>query len=332
MTPLPREERILNLLSALLVARAPLPFAGICGAVAGYEDDASPDALEKRFDRDKAELRSLGVPIEYVADDGFGGAGYRIAKERFFLEQIEFTHAEGIVLAALTHGAAREGVAASLRSALLKLRVDSPLAEVIRESVGEQQQLDPRLLAPEETAAAALATALSTRCPVRFTYYSLHSGRQAERTVEPYGVGYCRGHWYLVGHDTGVGEERMFRLSRIRSGVETLEPTGYEIPADFELRSRIGVPPWELGQGDPIEARIRFEPDVAWMIEENVQSGQSFEPQEDEGGILAVRATDADALVRWVARYGPDAEILEPPELRERLVVHLEGLIARYER
>ena len=71
-------ERQLNLVSYLLSARAPVPFADIRGRVVGYDDEATPDAVEKRFDRDKADLRAIGVNIDYVTSDSFGRAGYVI--------------------------------------------------------------------------------------------------------------------------------------------------------------------------------------------------------------------------------------------------------------
>src|SRR5204863_5376054 len=60
-----KTERLLNLVAFLLSSRTAVPFSKIKGRVSGYDDDATPEALEKRFDRDKAELRALGVPIVY---------------------------------------------------------------------------------------------------------------------------------------------------------------------------------------------------------------------------------------------------------------------------
>lgn len=334
MSAIPREERILNLLAALLASRLPVPFAEIRGKVAGYDDDASEEAIEKRFDRDKADLRKLGVPLEYVAEDEFGRSGYRVPRERFFLREIRFTIEEGIALAAIERAAdsvESDPLTASLRSALAKITVDSPLSEASRESIAEQQLLDPHVSAGEPAALADLAGALAARSPVRFTYYTIGTGETAHRTVEPYGVGYYGGNWYLVGRDADKDAERVFRTTRIRGDVEVLEPGGYEIPPDFDLRDRIGHPSWEMGEEKPVEARIRFEPEFSFMIQENVRPGQSFEPDEDGGGVLTVRVTDPQALVRWVATFGPLAEILEPADLRERLVDHLEGLIRRYE-
>jgi len=332
MPEIPREERILNLLSALLAARAPLSWAELREEVAGYDDDATPDALEKRFDRDKADLRKLGVPLEWVAEDAYGRTGYRIAKDRFFLDEIRFTFEEGIVLAALVRALAADSSTLNLRSALVKISVDSPLTEAFRESIGEQQLLDPKVAAEEASGRLPeLAAALGARRPVRFRYYSLSSGTEAERTVELYGMGYSFGHWYLVGRDVAKREERVFRASRIRGRVETLPPSDYGIPEDFDLKARIGRPRWLLPGGRPVTARVRFDPELAWMIGENVRPGQTFVREEDGGGVLTLPATDPEALVEWVAQYGPSAEIVEPPELRERIAEHLRAIVARYE-
>ncbi len=335
MAAIRREERILNLLSALLAARAPMPFSEIAGRIAGYDDEASRDALEKRFDRDKAALRGLGVPLEFVEQDEFGRSGYRVARERFFLREIQFTVEEGIVLAALERAVGRgDALGDDLRSALAKIGVDSPLSEAFRESVGEMQVLDARVSAErgeEAKRLAALGEAVAALRPVEFDYYTLGTGEMKARTVEPYGLGYTEGHWYLVGRDIAVGEERVFRTSRIHGKVRLLPASGYRVPEGFRLRDRIGLAPWELRAGERREVRIRFGSEVAWMIAENLRPGQSFTSGPDGSGVLTLLASDPRALAEWVAGFGPEAEILHPPEFREALCTHLEGLLRRYE-
>jgi predicted DNA-binding transcriptional regulator YafY len=333
MPAIPREERILNLLSALLAANAPVPFQDIRGRVAGYDDQASPDAIDKRFDRDKADLRKLGVPLDFVTDDEHGRSGYRVQKELFFLDEIRFTVEEGIVLAALQRACeAGEAVEESLRSALLKIGVDSPLSVALRGSVAEQQLLDPRLptgRSVEQEALAVLAEALALRRQVRFSYYTLGRGEVRERTLQPYGVGYFHGSWYLVGRDVELAEERVFRTSRIQGVVSILTDPAEEIPPDFNLRDRVGVPPWQYRGGPVTTARVRFVPHIAWMIEDNLQPGQSFASAPDGSGVLTLDVTEPVALIRWVAQYGSAAEILEPADFREFMVEHLEGVRAR---
>lgn len=334
MPPIRKEERILNLLAALLAARTPLPFSEIRGRVGGYDDPASEDALEKRFDRDKQTLRRLGLPIEYVPEDGFGRSGYRVARERYFLEEIRFTVEEGIVLAALQRAlSGKDALRDGLHSALLKIGVDSPLPEAFRESIGEQQVLDPRLSSGRREQAERLGTvseALLALRPVKFDYYSMGRGTVSERTVEPYGLGYARGRWYLVGRDLAKGEQRVFRTDRIRGRVRLLPASGYAIPEDFRLDEHLDFRPWELSPGEALEARIRFAPEVGWMIAENLRPGQEYTAAPDGSGVLTLKATAPDKLVAWVAQYGTAAEVLGPPELRRRMRAHLEGILRRY--
>jgi len=334
MKGIPREERLLNLLAALLAARTPLPFRQIRGSVSGYDDDAGREAMDKRFDRDKRDLRKLGVPIEYVTEDEYGRDGYRIPRDRFYLAQIRFDHEEGIALAAIQRAIGRDETdpfTTSLRSALVKISVDSPLTETFRESIAEQQLLDPHLPAGGDAARLGeITAALVARRPVRFTYFSLGANRTTERTVEPYGVGYFRGNWYLVGRDCDKGEERVFRTSRIRGKVTVGNGTDYEIPEDFDLRDRLGHPAWEMGEGAAVTARVEFRPDFAWMIAENLRSGQEFTPLPSGGGILTARMTDERAFIRWVASFGPMAKVLSPPSLIEGIVAFLEDVIERH--
>jgi len=335
MTGIPREERLLNLLAALLAARTPLPFREIRGQVSGYDDEASEEALEKRFDRDKKDLRKIGVPIEYVVEDAYGRNGYHIPRDRYYLDEIRFDYEEGITLAAIERAIERDEsdpFVTSLRTALAKISVDSPLSEAFRESVAEQQLLDPHLPSGGDSSLLGdISGALAARCPVRFTYFSLGSDRTADRTVEPYGVGYFRGNWYLVGRDCDKGEERVFRTSRIRGRVTVGDPTEYAIPDDFDLSDRLGHPAWEMGEGTTVTARVSFRPDFAWMIAENLRSGQTFATEPDGGGILTARVLDEPAFIRWVASFGPMARLLSPPGMVAGIVAYLEGVIKRQE-
>ena len=94
-------ERQLNLVSYLLSARAPVPFSDMRAQVVGYDDEASPDAIEKRFDRDKADLKAIGVVIEYKADDPSGQQGYVIDKQGYFLPEISLEPEDAMLVAVL---------------------------------------------------------------------------------------------------------------------------------------------------------------------------------------------------------------------------------------
>ena len=318
-----KTERLLNLVSCLLAARTPVPFSEIRGSVVGYDDSADAEAMEKRFDRDKAELRALGVPIEYVAMDKHGNSGYGIRKDRYFLPEISLSMEEAMVLAVL-HRVATEGGAAlgpNLLSALQKVSADSPLGEGLQASLAEQHAfgLRPGRGGQEEHAALeALTGAVLRREEVRFRYYAIGRDLLAGREVEPWGLGYHSGHWYLAGHDLGRKALRTFRVDRIRGRVRSGGPASHEVPVDFDVRAHVGRSPWEFEkERRPVRARIRFAPAVAWMVKENLRRGESFRDEPDGGGVLELRATAREAVLRFVLKHGRLAEVVSPPDLRD---------------
>ncbi len=316
-----KTERLLNLVSCLLAARTPVPFSDIRGEVVGYDDDADAEAMEKRFDRDKAELRALGVPIEYVAMDKHGNSGYGIRKDRYFLPEISLDAEEALVLAVL-HRMASEGGAAlgpNLLSALQKVSADSPLGDGLKTSIAEQHAFGLR---PgrggdgEHEALETLTEAVLTRRRVRFRYYAIGPDRTLDRDVEPWGLGYNEGHWYLVGWDHLRKAVRNFRVDRIRGRVKAGPPAAFEVKADFKVQEHIGRPPWEFEDRGPVKATIRFVPALAWMVKENLRPGERFRVEADGSGILDVVARDRAALLRFVMKHGRLAEVVAPADLR----------------
>jgi predicted DNA-binding transcriptional regulator YafY len=333
-----KTERLLNLVSCLLAARTPVPFHEIRGSVVGYDDGADDEALEKRFDRDKAELRALGVPIDYVTMDALGNSGYGIRKDRYFLPEIRLTVDEALVLAVLHRGAAEGGAAfgPSLLSALQKVSADTPLGEGLRSSLAEQHAFGVRPgrgARKGHDALEALTAAVLQRRPVRFRYYGIGRDREQERRVEPWGLGHRGGRWYLVGLDRDRGEERTFRVDRVRGRVEA-EAAGaspaYTVPADFDLEDRLSRQPWEYEPGTPFRARIRFAPAVAWMAKENLRRGESFRELPGGAGILEFPATSVDAVVRFALKHGRLARVEGPPAAREAWTARLRACAAAH--
>lgn len=331
-----KTERLLNLVSCLLAARTPVPFSDIRGQVVGYDDGADPEAMEKRFDRDKAELRALGVPIEYVAMDKHGNSGYGIRKDRYFLPEISLDVEEALVLAVLHRMAAEGGEALgpNLLSALQKVSADSPLGEGLRSSLAEQHAfgLRPggRGAGEEHEALEALTAAVLGRRRVRFRYYAIGKDETRDRDVDPWGLGYHRGHWYLVGHDHLRGAVRNFRVDRIRGKVRPGKPGSYAVDAGFDVQGHVGRPPWEFEAKAPFRARIRFAPAIAWMVQENLRRGEAFREEAGGGGVLEIRARDRGSVLRFAMKHGRLAEILGPPALREEARALYREVLARH--
>lgn len=329
-------ERQLNLVSYLLSARAPVPFSDIRGRVVGYDDDASPDAVEKRFDRDKADLRSIGVNIEYVASDVFGRAGYVIDPRGYFLRQTNLEPEDAMLLAVLqrTLGVVDDALGRNLKSALAKLTIDSTLPEPLRTSIGEQHLLS--LGRPEKDPGrqhlSQLGEAIGRRRRVAFRYHTVDRASTERRTIHPYGLGLAEGFWYMVGFDESRDGLRNFRLDRIRGKLETVDKKdgAFEAPEDFDIRGHIEREEFEIPEGPPLEVTVEFDEVATWLLARRRRGAGTLETLDDGRGRLTFQIRSEEGLFRWIAEWGQHARIVAPRPLAESFADRMEATLAIY--
>ena len=303
-----KTERILNLTICLLVSGRYLPKSRIREAVEGYHD-LSDAAFERTFERDKDELRSLGVPIEVGSFDPLfdDEAGYRIRASEFELPPIDLDADEAAVVGVAARVWQHASMAESTRSALAKLR-----AAGVEPDASQLASLEPSVQA-SESAFEPLWTAVLDRARVSFTYRD-----QALRTLEPWGMTSAKGRWYVVGRDTDRSATRMFKLSRITDLPRRVSRAGaYEVPADLDLRALArSLAPAEATHTALLAVRTGKGPTLRRRGE------PAASPVELPAGfaVLAVPYADHWTMVEEVARYAADVIVLEPEELRETVL------------
>jgi predicted DNA-binding transcriptional regulator YafY len=293
-----RLERLLNLVIALRETRRPMTAEDIRERVAGYGQPEA-EAFRRMFERDKADLRALGVPVETASLDRYDD---RLAADE---------------LAALALALQATGRSDEAGAGLLKLEVDA----------GEPGATDrygaPRLgVALDAPHRAALMEAQLTRTTVRFRYRP--AGRDVgPRTVDPWALVHRRGRWYLVGHDQGRGERRAFRLDRIEGAVKPVGAPGGFPPPPRDVGVDDVVPP--PARSGPDTATVVAAADVAWQVARRARGGGT----ESDGGwtTFTVSVVDPDDFVSWVLEFGPDVRVVDPPELRDAVVERLEALL-----
>ncbi|HYC78910.1 MAG TPA: WYL domain-containing protein [Planctomycetota bacterium] len=312
-------ERLLNLVALFFAAREPVPFSEIVGRVAGYDDDAAPDAHEKRFVRDRADLAALGVETEFVSD-GAGGGGYRVAAERTFLRRTVFTEADAAMLsvAARAGGAALGGgpLADALRGALRKLAADLP-ASAPPSACDEPSAPLGELAGPTDGGAlVAVAEAAAAERRVRFKYTRGGAGRPVRRTVSPYGLGRSDGAWYLVGWCHERRAIRCFKLARIVGAPTPAE--GRAVPEDappegFRLEDHL--PGGGDGPSEEVEATVRVRGGAERAV---LRAAGAPRPLRTEDGAAeyAVRVRNVEAFAAEVVARGGAVEVASPAELR----------------
>jgi proteasome accessory factor B len=307
-------ERLLNLLTLLLETPRPMTFDRIRELIPGYQHDDLASA-KRMFERDKDLLRDAGVPIELQFTDIWEvEQGYAIAKERYYLAELTFTAEELAALFVAASGAGTEDAGAAVQ----KLTLGAEAGTLSRLAAGPQ-------VGTVELGAAhlqAVAAALFEGRAVRFGYRRA-DGEEETRTVDPFGLAFRSGSWYLVGHDRDRDAVRAFRLSRLTSAPKDAG-AGASPPDGFRPAEHVQTPGEEAGG----TARVAFTDRVAWWALSSVPGARQI-GEERPGWIEADVPVAAEAaFVAWVAGFGPDARLLEPAALREALLEHLRAVRA----
>ena len=239
-----RTERLLNLVIALLAAHTPVSRQVVQSSVAGYDPAASATAFQRMFERDKDELRSMGIPIETVADAHGEVLGYLIDTSEYVHRDVTFDADElmALNLAALVWDDAI--LSATATTAVRKL-----------ESTGTLPSLAPDATAmptfahvsASDAALLPLMRAVRDRKVVRFSYRKPGAG-DSTRRVDPWSLHAEDGRWYLSGWDHERKSARTFRVSRIEGSVTlTAESSTTERPAAPVARAEESDEDVEIG-------------------------------------------------------------------------------------
>src|SRR3954452_13511455 len=225
-----RTERLVNLVICLLSTRRFLTAAQIAATVPGYEHDPEDprdhEAFQRKFERDKAELRELGVPLETGTPSAFDAEpGYRIGHREYALPDIPLEPDEAAAVGIAARLWQHAGLAAAASSGLAKLRAAGV-------EVDPQATLGVEPVVPVDPAFAPLTAAARDRRAVAFAYRTPEGDEPATRRLEPWGVVCWRGRWYVVGHDLHRAATRCFRLSRIVGAVKATGRAGAFAPPE----------------------------------------------------------------------------------------------------
>jgi proteasome accessory factor B len=350
--PAPKLQRWIDLLAALLRRRFPATFDELAREVPAYHaaladgSDKAMEALERMFERDKDELRAFGIPIRSEVSSDGDTHGYRLTSRDFYLPYLavvadgrastpkkvdgDFYRAlrsltfEPDELAAVAEAAARVAalgdplLAGDARCAMRKLAFDLP-ADAVRADAASPH-VDSRDRRLDAHTFEALGDALLRRKTVAFDYWAIHTDTKARRTVDPYGLFFLGGHWYLVGHDHERDALRNFRVARI-GGVEVntrkRNTADYDVPAGFDLQAHARArATWELGDAPASEAVVEFRT-LTGPAAAAAGLGEAVDgaPSGTTRRRFVVRRRDAFA--RWLLSFAGDVVPVEPLALVE---------------
>jgi proteasome accessory factor B len=314
-----KTERLLNLVICLLYTRRPLTKEQIRRAVPQYA--SAGEAYDRMFERDKDELRELGIPLVTAQLDTFfdDEQGYRIDKRDYALPEVDFTRDELTVLGLASRTWAQASLAGPAAQALRKLASDG-----IERDDASLVGVEPRVRTAEPAFESARKAVLGV-VPIRFDYRKGREGVEhaQARHVQPWGLTSWRGRWYLTGFDTDRADARVFRLSRIVGPVTHAgRPGSYDVPPDHDPRAMIRLTASDAG-GEPIVARARVRDGAGHALRRRASAAvaSSLAGWTD----IEVTTTDLPRLSDEIAAFGPDVVVTSPPELIEAVVSRLSG-------
>jgi proteasome accessory factor B len=318
----PQVERLLNLAAVFFAARRPTPFEEIAGRVAGYDDGASAETLEKRFKRDRAALAEAGLVVDYVGGEN---PGYRLRPDAL-LPSAALTDEEvgllRLAVVAVDETLGEGPLAEAARSAFRKIAAATPAAgRAVKKAAALRTA---RAGKNEAEAAATMAAACADGRRVRFRYLGVRDRIAREREAIVYALGAPAGRWSMIGLDCERRAVRTFRLDRVVGAPRVVEGgsgASDAPPADFRWetfrperpRAEVLTATLATAGGAAHAARI---------------AGGEVRPAGDGSDRLVAEVEPGEAFYGRVLAAGGTAEVVGPPELR-RTVAALARAAAR---
>ena len=327
-----RTERLLDLVALLLDAHEPVSWAELKESFPDDYGSGSDEATERKFERDKAELLELGIPLTYVQGDEDRKDGYLLDRSAYYLPEPGFTPEEMAVLYAAGSAALASGAFPGrhdLQHALRKIgffaggelatpRVRMELGAV-RETAAVPEHLE------------ALWAAASARKWVELAYLSPRRPEPSSRKVDPYGLVLRRGVWSLVGFCHLREGLRTFHVHRIRAlKMNASKPRthDFEVPADFAIDAHVPHAPWQWGIEPPVEVHLELQGPLA------AQAGAHFPDarveRHGEHTAVVLRVTLLDALLKHVLALWPQARVVSPEPARARFRALAQAVASRH--
>jgi proteasome accessory factor C len=327
--------RQLSLVAFLMAQQRPVTADEIHEAVEGY-GGMTEQAFLRRFYADRAEIEGMGLrlAVERPGDDPFQGDLYALPPENYYLPELDFDPAELSALQTCLY--LLEGqfaYAEPLRLALqhLTLGRPSPLDDHAARTVSVN--LLGGDYSPEVAAhLGKIESAISRRKTIRFTYYSIGRDERSDREVDPYSLLYSGGNWYVVGYSHERKDTRIFRLSRIEGRItfKTRAEHDFPAPQDFDLSRYRDRAPWQL-EGAEQTATVALTPTIAWWVDQMFGGYGDTAIGPDGSGTYTTTYANRHELVAWILGLGAEAQVLDPPELRDAVVAALELVAERHQ-
>lgn len=307
-----KTERLINLTLALLATKRYLKKSEILANVQGYE--GTQEAKERMFERDKDDLRSLGIEIEVGDLDIFfeDEPGYRIPQKSYELNVPNLTSRELALLSIASSFWNDSILAPSAQSGIRKLRSLGIPATLDFEFRMKYRFDNPSQLLEE------IAKAILQKSEISFAY---DSSSLKTRHLQPYRIVFWNGFWYLIGMDLDRKAVRLFKISRFLGGVEmSKKKYQFEIPQDFDVSEYLPKNDISIIHN----AKVEIKKDSAILLRERgklISQGEDFDTYE-------INFEHERIFLREIIWHGANVRIIEPANLVEQLLDLVDGVLS----
>lgn len=311
----------------------PLSAESIYHTVSGYHTSSDDAAFKRMFERDKNELKSLGVPIELAGDDADGQPGYRILRTSYELPNLHFAPSHLAVISAAADFLAGSDHQGHLDSAITKLLASGHISVRRTDNIHHDDGSES-----VREAVNHVIDAVSNGKVIEFEY-TTREGKSAVRTVEPWRVTTSRANWYLAGFDRDRNDTRVYRISRMGKLRVVDEERTCKIPAIAHLDKLISAAAshhdvsidavvWiEHGCGQDIRARANKILDIdEYTAQDPHPAARQLGNIVDSGHVVFLSDISDGWIIPQVCALGENALVLAPTTLGEQVSSQLQAL------
>ena len=298
-----RLERLTNLVALLLNTARPLTLDEIVMEIEGYPRE--PETRRQAFERDKRVLRDEGVPVDTVQTEG-GKAAYRIDASEYYLPDLDLTDDELV----------------ALNLAVAAVHLDGGRGRAALWSMGQGgAEGVPALAAlPVIDALPSLFDGTRRRATVSFPY------RGEQRTLEPWGLFFRDGYWYVAGRDVDRDEERVFRADRIQGAVTVGEPQSFTPPSDFDPQKVMPSQAFKMATAAPTLVDVEVAAPYADVAIADAGDDAVVERRDDGTVLLRIAVTNLDGFRSWLFGFLDHAHVIGPDAVRKQVVKWLRDM------
>lgn len=305
-----KSERLINLTIALLATKRFITKSEIFKTIEGYEGNA--ESKERMFERDKDDLRSLGIEIEVGSFDPLFNdeAGYRIKQERYQLDLGQITPLEISLLSLAAQAWQGASLDDAAQRALVKLNS-------LGIAVDEQNLADTVPFFSESGIDLPVITrAIAEHQILEFTYRNYDLSEEVRRIV-PIGLSTRSTFWYFTGVDQNIEEIRTFRFDRVIGSFSVKKgPKDFQTPENFDSK--------QVFEGDK---NLHAVVDIRHGKGRSLRALASSTESKGEWDQVQIPILDMRTLAGLILWHGEDVYVHSPIELRESIITSLKALV-----